>query len=458
MAVVVSGEQNEIDKFRRLGLEIESHRRRMVMEDLAGKFKDPDNPFRIVFVCAMWMTGFDVPSLSTIYLDKPMRNHTLMQTIARANRVFGDKTNGLIVDYVGVFRELRKALAIYGSGSGGGVQEGETPVRPKGELIRELEKAIAETESFCAEKGSDVNRIIRSGKLEKIRLITDAVDIILVNDESRRRYLSLSSNVKKLFKAILPDPEAKRYYEKYALFSVLADKIISLSGEVDITDVVQKVGYVLDKSIEAEGYVISELPGEHPIDLSRIDFDALRRKFFEGKRNIEIARIKKAVSKKLNDMVRLNKSRMDYLERFQKLIDEYNSGAINNEIFFDRLLTFVKRLNEEEKRGIKENLSEAELALFDLLKKPELTRKEAQEVKLAAKRLLKVLNTEKLVLDWRKKQQTRAEVLFTIETILDEMLPRTYTPELYQEKCGVTYQHIYDSYYGAGKSIYATTV
>ncbi len=139
------------------------------------------------------------------------------------------------------------------------------------------------------------------------------MDAILVNDESKRRYLFFSSSVKKLFKAILPDPDANRFYEQYALYSVLADKIISLAGEVDITDVIRTIEYVLDKSIETEGYVISELPGERTIDLSRIDFDTLRKKFLEGKKNIEIARIKKAISMKLNKMVRLNKSRMDYL-------------------------------------------------------------------------------------------------------------------------------------------------
>lgn len=458
MAVVVSGEQNEIEKFRKLGLDIEKHRRRMVKEGLAEKFKDPANPFRIVFVCAMWMTGFDVPCLSTIYLDKPMKNHTLMQTIARANRVFGDKTNGLIVDYVGVFRELQKALAIYGSGSGGGIREGETPVNPKSELIKELEKVIEETESFCKEKGVDIQRIISSDKLEKIKLITDAVDAILVNDESKRRYLTLSSQVSKLFKAILPDPQANRFYEKCAVFTVIADKIKSVSGEVDITDVMGKVEHLLDESIEAEGYVIREPyePHEdHTIDLSQIDFDALRKKFLEGRKNTQIARMKAAIKSKLNSMVRFNRSRVDFLEKFQQIIEEYNSGAVNIELFFDRLLAFVKKLNEEEKRGIEENLTEEELALFDLLKKPDMTKKEAQQVKLASKELLDKLKKEKLVLDWRRKQQARADVLLTIETILDAKLPRSYTPELYEQKCISVFQHIYDSYYGAGRSIYA---
>src|SRR5437879_1326890 len=131
----VSQAQNEAADMAEQGLDITPHRRRMVTEDLETKFKEPGDPFRIVFVCAMWMTGFDVPSCSTIYLDKPMRNHTLMQTIARANRVFGDKTNGLIVDYVGVFRNLQRALAIYGSGAAGAATPGEMPVMPKTELI-----------------------------------------------------------------------------------------------------------------------------------------------------------------------------------------------------------------------------------------------------------------------------------------------------------------------------------
>ena len=113
MAVVVSQSQNEIGDLRAQGVDITPHRQRMNTEDLDAKFKDPEDPFRIVFVCAMWMTGFDVPACSTIYLDKPQRNHTLMQTIARANRVFADKANGLIVDYIGIFRNLEQALAIY---------------------------------------------------------------------------------------------------------------------------------------------------------------------------------------------------------------------------------------------------------------------------------------------------------------------------------------------------------
>src|SRR5205809_5511513 len=133
MAVVVSPSQNEIEDLREKGVEIAPHRKRMVTQDLDEKFKDPADPFRLVFVCAMWMTGFDVPSCSTIYLDKPMRNHTLMQTIARANRVVEGKVNGLIVDYVGIFRNLQKALAIYAQPSRSG--SADTPITDKSVLV-----------------------------------------------------------------------------------------------------------------------------------------------------------------------------------------------------------------------------------------------------------------------------------------------------------------------------------
>ena len=457
MAVVVSQEQNEIEKFKKLGLKIEKHRRRMVKEDLATKFKDPDNPFRIVFVCAMWMTGFDVPCLSTMYLDKPMKNHTLMQTIARANRVFIDKVNGLLVDYCGIFRNLQKALAIYGPGEGGDV---DSPVKPKAELIRELEAAIAEIERVCEENDADIRKIADSDRLMQIKYIGDATDALLVNDETKRRYLALASQVDKLFKAILPDPDAKKYADTCSVIRVIAERIKSIVGEdVDIGDVKKKIEDLLNETVEVIGYIKEDhhdtLYGKKRIDLSRIDFEALKKKFDKGKKkNTQVAILEAVIRGKLEKLVRLNKLRLGLLEKFQKIIAEYNSGSMNIEKLFEELLEFVKILDEEEQRGIKENLSEEELALFDLLKKPKLIKKETEQVKLASKKLLRVLNNEKLVLDWRRKQQTRAEVLFTIETVLDDTLPESYTPEVYQEKCNVAYQHIYDSYYGDGKSVY----
>ncbi|MEA3358654.1 MAG: DUF3387 domain-containing protein [Thermodesulfobacteriota bacterium] len=464
MAVVVSQSQNEIDEMSKKGLDIVPHRKRMIKEDLDTKFKDPDDLFRIVFVCAMWMTGFDVPSCSTIYLDKPMRNHTLMQTIARANRVFRDKVNGLIVDYVGVFRNLQKALAIYGSGSGGGVNEGDTPVKDKAALVEQLSLAIGEATAFCVKQGIDLEVIKGAEGFEQIKLLDNAVDAILVNDDSKRDYLLLAANVNKLYKAILPDPAAKGLAPTCILFDVIAQKIRSLTPPPDISGVMGEVEKLLDDSIAAEGYVIREPSASygtgHLVDLSKIDFEALKARFEQGQRRTEAEKLKGKISSKLNKMVRLNRTRMDYLERFQRMIYEYNAGSMNIDEFFKRLLSFAQGLNEEEKRGISEQLTEEELAIFDLLTRPKisLTKVEERQVKKAGEELLEVLKREKLVLDWRKRQQSRAQVRVTIEDIFDRGLPQAFTPELYQKKCDAVYQHVYDSYYGAGKSVYSFTI
>jgi type I restriction enzyme R subunit len=138
------------------------------------------------------------------------------------------------------------------------------------------------------------------------------------------------------------------------------------------------------------------------------------------------------------------------------LIDEYNAGAINVELFFNRLVEFAQELNEEEKRSIAESLTEEELAIFDILTKPDmkLTGREKKQVKKAAWDLLTTLKTEKLVLDWRKRQQSRAQVMVAIEEILDKGLPDKYTQDMFHQKCDLIYQHIYDSYFGEGRSVY----
>jgi type I restriction enzyme R subunit len=152
----------------------------------------------------------------------------------------------------------------------------------------------------------------------------------------------------------------------------------------------------------------------------------------------------------------VNRTRIDFLEEFQKMIDEYNSGAINVQFFFDKLLAFARRLDGEQKRGIAEQLTEEELVIFDLLTKPDmkLTKQEDAEVKKVAKSLLEKLTREKLVLDWRKQQTTRAMVFTTIKEILDQ-LPRAYSKDTYEAKCDLVYQHFYESYMGQGRSVYA---
>jgi len=457
MAVVVSQAQNEIREMEEKGLDIRPHRKRIVEEDLETKFKDPDDPFRLVFVCAMWMTGFDVPSCSTLYLDKPMRNHTLMQTIARANRVYRDKVAGLIVDYVGVFRNLEKALAIYGVGGSGG----DNPVEDKAALVEALKHSLEETDKLCTKNGVEFGAIERAEGFDRIGLLDDAVNALVASEDLKRRFLDLANTVRRIYKAILPDPAALSVKADVTVIDVLAKKIRALAPPVDISDVMSQVEELLDDSIAAEGYVVREpirpFDPNHLVDLANIDFEALAKRFEKSRKNTEVERIKGAVARKLTSMVRLNRTRVDYLEKFQQMIEDYNSGSLNVEEFFCRLREFAASLSEEDQRAVSENLEEEELAVFDLLTKPEmdLTEKERKQVKQAAKDLLDTLKRQKLVLDWRKRQQSRAAVRIAIETVLDHELPTAFSKELFEAKTEAIYQHIYDSYYGAGKSVYA---
>lgn len=471
MAVIVSQQQNEVEVFEEKGLDIEPHRLRMVKEDMETKFKDAEDPFRIVFVCAMWLTGFDSPSVSTIYLDKPMKNHTLMQTIARANRVFGEKNNGLIVDYVGVFRNLQKALAIYGSSSGGGVGDGETPIKQKDELVEELRLAIDETLVFCKERGVDLQQIIEADGFQKIAFlddaaaslvdiqtgdqIDDAVEKVILNDELKKQYLALASRVVRLYKAILPDPMANEFAPMKTCIAVLADKIRNFTDEADIDELMGQVNELLDDSVATKGYVIHSTETTSLIDLSKIDFKALRAHFEVGRKRTTAEQLKQAVGAKLTSLVALNRTRIDLMEKFKKLIDEYNSGLDVND-FFEKLIDFVEELTEEEQRGVSQQLTEEELAVFDILTKPafDLDEKDLEAVRKVARSLLQALKEAKLVLDWRKKQKTRAGVYVTVQNMLDE-LPEAYSAEIYQEKVDTVYQHVFDSYQGEGRSVYS---
>ncbi len=456
MAVVVSQGQNEIAEMADKGLDVRPHRTRIVEEDLETKFKDPDDPFRLVFVCAMWMTGFDVPSCSTLYLDKPMRNHTLMQTIARANRVYPDKVNGLIVDYAGVFRNLERALAIYGAGGGG-----DKPVEDKAVLVTALRQALEETRGLCQVQGVNLTAIQAAEGFDRIGLLDDAVEALVVSEEINRRYLDLANTVLRLYKAVLPDPAAREFAAEVTPVQVIADKIRALTPPADISLVMQQVERLLDRSIATEGYSFhhagASYGDRHLVDLSGINLEILVEKFKTSRKRTLNEKLKGSVAQKLMAMVRLNRTRMDYLEKFQEMIDAYNAGSLNAEEFFQQLVDFARSLNEEEQRGVGEQLNEEELTIFDLLTKPQIAMSESDrdKVKSTARELLATLKAGKLVLDWRKRQQARAEVRVTIEKLLDRGLPRAYTPELFEQKTTAVFRHVYDAYYGAGRSVYA---
>jgi type I restriction enzyme R subunit len=451
MAVVISQSQNEIAEMAEHGIDIKPYRKRIVEENLEEKFKDAQDPLRLAFVCSMWTTGFDVPSLSTIYLDKPLRNHTLMQTITRANRVFPDKNNGLIVAYVDVFQNLKKALAIYAIAD----RPGDLPVEEKAALVEALQSAIQELRSFCADRNVDLDAL---GKLKGFDLVAagkQAVELLMADDDQKIAFMSKAALVNRLYKAILPDVRANEFSRIRAVSKFLADGIAAYADRPDISAVTGRIQQLLDESVAAQEYLIPAAEAEALFDLGTVDWEVLEGEFKRGRQRTAAERLRSLLSAKITAMVRLNPVRVDLVERFQKLVDDYNAGSINIEEFFKALVEFSKALTEEETRNLSEGLTEEQLAVFDILMRPAppLTDEEEDQVKKVAEELLGVLRRDKIVLDWRKEQATRAGVRVTVEEILDR-LPVKYDRPTYAQKCDAVYQHVFDSYWDDGHSVY----
>ncbi|WP_193117367.1 type I restriction endonuclease subunit R [Brachybacterium tyrofermentans] len=456
MAVVVSQSQNELKMLDDLGLDIRPHRDRMNREDLAEKFKDSKDPLRLVFVCAMWMTGFDAPSVSTIYLDRPMRNHTLMQTIARANRVFPEKDNGLIVDYVGVFRNLEKALAIYGAA---GV--GESPIEIIDALAAELDAAVVKVFEFCSSIGVDLAAMRDAEGFAHIAKRNATVEALLVDEETRTEFQEGARQARKLFKALLPDPRAAAQQRNVAAIRVVAERITEVTRppKADIRTVTDAVDALLDRSVGAEEYVIrAAAEGTKPdplIDLSLIDFEGLAAKF-AGRKRAETDRLAQLLRQKAIASATRNPTRYELVERIEKLIDDYNAGSVNIDEYLRRLIELSQTLTAEEERSAREGLSEEELAIFDLLTQPDpvLTDDERETVKASARKLLEHLH-DKLVQDWRRKVDVKNDVDSTIRQILDQGLPESsYTLDIFSSKVQLVFDHVLTAYGDDGESAF----
>ena len=452
MALIVSPGQNEIEQMKALGLDIVPHRKRMNDEALDERFKDAKDPLRVVFICAMWLTGFDVPSCSTIYLDKPMRNHSLMQAIARANRVFPGKHSGLIIDYANVFASLEKALAIYAQG-----QAGATPVRSKEQLVQDLRTALDAATTFCGQRGVSLPGMeaLPAGNLERLTQIADAVNQLISPDPLRKDLLAHEKWVSTLYRAVKPDPAVMEFSGKVSCLATIAAMIRERTGveAADISAVMTAINGLLDSSIAADGFHIQpavqgSYHGRGTIDISAIDFEALAKRFAKAKRkNVELEQLRAAVRAQLERLVRVNPTRADYQAKFQELIDSYNAGSRNIDDLFKELLVLSRALSEEQERHVREQLTEEELTVFDLLTRPgpDLSAEERDEVKKVARHLLERVRTA-LVLNWRQKAQARAQVRLAIEDTLDDGLPHAFTPELYQTKCAVLFEHVFEKF------------
>ncbi len=442
MAVMVSQSQNEIADLESFEIDMRPLRDRINTGNLEEEFKKPDSNLRIVFVCAMWMTGFDVPNLSTLYLDKPLKNHTLMQAIARANRVAPDKKNGLIVDYIGVFRNIEKALAIYATTKG----EDDEIIRSKDELVGELKSTLGLGKKFLQESLVDLAKIISAPAEEKLLLLEHAVNAILSDKAKKKKFLNLASDIQSTYRAVLPDPAADDFYTEVTAIRVIASRLRDVGlVSIDVSQVKKDLEDLLDRSIQAGEYVIPQ--HKRLRDLSALDTNALHDFFAKlDNKNLQAESLSEELKDKIEEMVWRNRKRAKFMERLNSLLKEYNSGAHDIDQLLSDLVALAKDLNEEEQRSVKEGLTEDELAIFDLLRKENLNPDETAKVRLVAKELLVQLKP-KLVPGWRDFEPLRAGVKITISDVLFPKLPeQVYTENDCEYKGLEIYNFVYENY------------
>ncbi|MBC8017803.1 MAG: DUF3387 domain-containing protein, partial [Verrucomicrobia bacterium] len=259
-----------------------------------------------------------------------------------------------------------------------------------------------------------------------------------------------------LYRAIKPDPAALEFAQRVAGIATLAAAIRAKlqPNPPDISAITGQIALLLDASIT--GLTIRDA-GPPAIDLSKINFQALAQRFKESKhKNTDLEVLKAAIRAQLEKMIQLNRTRADFAEKFEALIESYNAGSRSIEELFEELLKLSNSLNDEQERHVRENMSEEELVIFDILTRPapELTPEERAEVKKVARELLARLKAL-LVLNWRQKSAARSQLKLTIEDTLDTGLPRAYAPDLYHQKCSAVFEHVYESYPERNAGVYA---
>lgn len=468
MAVVVSDEQNEIKKFKDWGLDIIPHRMRMkdgftVKEIVGGReiekrldvetaFKRDDHPFRIVIVCAMWLTGFDVPSLSTLYLDKPLQAHTLMQAIARANRVKEGKNNGLVVDYCGILKNLRKALATFAGHTGGkgpmGDDENEPtvdPLNPEESLLADLAESIQIVREGLRADGFGLERLHAEDGFQKLKALKDAKELINANDESRKRFEIAARAVFRKYKSCLTFAKVETFKANYQAINYIYNSLQEDKMAADTSAIIQKLNAIVAEAIDIQ----PDDDSERVFDISKVNFDLLRREFAKSDRKAsDVQDLRTVLQERLAKMLAANPTLTDFQDRFDKIVVEYNREKDKNtiEATFEALMRMAANLEEEAQSHVALGLTQEQKPVFDLLLRDDLSKEEIRQIKSVSVEILKAIQRRmQEVQDLFEKQSTRDGLRQEIYDLLyDDRtgLPASkYDNETLAEKTDAILQH-----------------
>ena len=449
MAVVVSQEQNEIQTFQKWGLDILPHRAMMEKRELDKEFKDKDNKLRVVFVCAMWLTGFDVKTLSCLYIDKPMKAHTLMQTIARANRVAEGKNNGLIIDYIGIVKALRQALADYTANPEG--EGGNDPTIDKKELINHVYETIATATAFLNEHEFELINLIEADSFFKLSLLKEAANAMCATAEIRKIYCTYATTLLKLWKYLDREnitPELKQQKDAIeAIYKELQKK----RKHADITDLSVAINEIVNEHLQIDTTIVAEPGVSRRFDISGINFDILRREFAKSKeKNLVLKDIQELLQERIAQMLSQNPARVNFYEKYQEIIRAYNQeqNQVNIEQTFEDLMQLSTQLTEEEKRYVREGFeNDEQLSMYDVLMKDNLSKEDIKKLKKVAVDLLAKIKDLIATMDHPfDKRETKATIIIAIRDTLWSELPESYSDESINYDKDAVYNYVSQRY------------
>ncbi|MBQ8605006.1 MAG: type I restriction endonuclease subunit R [Oscillospiraceae bacterium] len=449
MAVVISQEQNEIQTFKKWDLDIKYHRAKMEKRELDKEFKDSKNPLRVVFVCAMWLTGFDVKCLSCLYLDKPLKAHTLMQTIARANRVSEGKSNGLIIDYIGIVKALRKALADYTANVGG--NGGTDPTVDKDELIARIIETIAKAKAFLLENDFDLQMLIDAYDFMKLSYLQEAANAVCGTIEDKKTFTTYASELNRLMKYTDRDDITGHTRKEYEAIAAIYTELQKKRKHVNTTELMVQINAIISSYVEIQHTPMMVREEPRRFDISAIDFDLLRREFAKvKKKNLVLKDLEELIQMKLDRMLFTNPDRINYYERYQQIINEYNSeqDRATIEKTFMELMDLANKMNQEEQRYVREGFaSDEELSFYDMLFREDLSKNDIKKLKEVAASLLQKVKAKISELDhWTDKQETKSVVDNLIRDTLWNELPECYDEvsiSVYRQQI---YEYVYTRY------------
>jgi type I restriction enzyme R subunit len=385
-------------------------------EELAKRFKDAKDPFRIVIVRDMWLTGFDVPSLHTMYLDKYMRDHGLMQAIARVNRVFKDKPGGLVVDYLGIAQELKQALATY-TESGG---HGQAAV-PQEEAVEAL---LDKYEACCALfDGFDWSYWAAGTPTQKLSLLADAQEHILRQENGKERLLKAVKDLSSAFALAVPHPRAMNIRDDIAFFQAVRAVLAKGVGQQQRSewDLDHAIRQIVSSAVAPKGVIdIFEAAGLKKPDISILSDEFLAEVSWLPQKNLAVEMLRKLLSNEVRTRLKRNviQSRR-FSEMLEASIRKYQNRAVETAKVIEELIAIAKEMREDAARGVQLALTDDEVAFYDALEVNDSAVKVLgdETLRTIARELVKTVR-QNTSIDWNIRENVRAHIKVLVKRIL----------------------------------------